>query len=513
MAARLPDYNESINFPGNATSSLPDRRMLQELTVNSLIKIDKSDFSSLLLRHLPEPVSAPRLAGKGSDFGPVSEKPQYRPEHRQPQSQVAEARVSSDSGSNPRQRVESAQERQSGDSLPVGARQDEQTPTAPDPAGDHIPAEEPSAKAESAGDQNDLAVAEGHHHRGENATLSDLANLPARSGAGLTDNEAAGSEALPEDGALTTEEAAQQHSGVAAQVLTPGVDGAGPALSASAAEALAKPAPGITTDRAAAGLVLPVTPAGAGEQLSDEESLAGIQRVLSAQLNGSGSEPVKAEDPQVTQQFKELNGNIAGLQSATFAKTIVKEPSLLEQSATQRLSSAMVEVRDKPGLVLTTANALRPMATVNTPSSPYVTNIPAQVQTPEWQQGVVKKLTWFVSEKIQSAKIHLNPPELGPVDVKIQVNRDQAQVQIQSPHAVVRDLLEGTAIRLRELLANQGMDLTGFNVGTQEEQSGQKESSHQHAQPADQGVGVTLDSETGVSILNQGPDQIVDYYV
>lgn len=93
--------------------------------------------------------------------------------------------------------------------------------------------------------------------------------------------------------------------------------------------------------------------------------------------------------------------------------------------------------------------------------------VPVPVQGPEWGQLVSQRISWLAGNGFRGAELHLNPPELGPVEVKISVTQDQASVHFTSAHAQVRDALELSANRLREMMESHGLDLTDVNVSDQ----------------------------------------------
>lgn len=139
----------------------------------------------------------------------------------------------------------------------------------------------------------------------------------------------------------------------------------------------------------------------------------------------------------------------------------------------------------------------------------------AQVATsfhsPNWGQAVSQKVVWLAQQGIKSAEIRLDPPDLGPLHVKVTVNNDQAQVSFTSHQAVVREALDQSAHRLREMLAEQGM--TQVDVGVSDEQSqqlanqngeGGGEGKQNHAAQGDdelEGAAVTV-SEVGVGLID-----------
>ncbi len=82
-------------------------------------------------------------------------------------------------------------------------------------------------------------------------------------------------------------------------------------------------------------------------------------------------------------------------------------------------------------------------------------------------EAVVDRVMWLSSQNLKSAEIQLDPAELGRLEVRINLQSDQAQVTFASPHAAVREALEGQLHRLRELFAQQGMNQLDVNVSDQ----------------------------------------------
>ncbi|MDH4553586.1 flagellar hook-length control protein FliK [Pseudomonas sp. BN417] len=84
-----------------------------------------------------------------------------------------------------------------------------------------------------------------------------------------------------------------------------------------------------------------------------------------------------------------------------------------------------------------------------------------------WSEAVVDRVMWLSSQNLKSAEIQLDPQELGRLEVRVHMTQDQTQVTFASPHANVRDALEGQMHRLRELFAQQGMNQLDVNVSDQ----------------------------------------------
>jgi flagellar hook-length control protein FliK len=151
---------------------------------------------------------------------------------------------------------------------------------------------------------------------------------------------------------------------------------------------------------------------------------------------------------------------------------------------------------------------------------PLVPGQPVQVNHPGMSEAVVDKVMWLSSQNLKSAEIQLDPAELGRMEVRIELNKDQAaQVTFISANASVRDQLEGQVHRLRELFAQQGMNQLDVNVSDQSMARGSQgggEDGRRHG--GGRGMGGSGDDEvlTGVSELrgqsSAAPRGLVDYY-
>lgn len=104
------------------------------------------------------------------------------------------------------------------------------------------------------------------------------------------------------------------------------------------------------------------------------------------------------------------------------------------------------------------------------------TAVPAvdtQMQAPlnmgngNWDKDLGNRIRWQVGGGQQTAEIKLSPPHLGALEIRVSVSNDQTHVQLVSHHAVVRDVMEANLPRLREMLAEQGMNQVNVNVSDQ----------------------------------------------
>ena len=93
------------------------------------------------------------------------------------------------------------------------------------------------------------------------------------------------------------------------------------------------------------------------------------------------------------------------------------------------------------------------------------TNIPTHLRESSWSQHFGEKIVWLAKNDQQSAQININPPELGPVQITLNLSGDQAKVTFASPHAEVRQAIENSLPQLKEMLSSAGINLGQSNVG------------------------------------------------
>jgi flagellar hook-length control protein FliK len=86
------------------------------------------------------------------------------------------------------------------------------------------------------------------------------------------------------------------------------------------------------------------------------------------------------------------------------------------------------------------------------------------LRTPNWQEAFASRVQWLVGSNAGEARITLNPPELGAVDVKVSLVDDKTYVQLTTATAAARDELSQSLPRLRELFAASGLELGGASV-------------------------------------------------
>lgn len=218
----------------------------------------------------------------------------------------------------------------------------------------------------------------------------------------------------------------------------------------------------------------------AGENAAQGE-ISLLKTAASAQLSGLVKEGGGTESGQELHKAAELAGD--GKQLPRLAlEPSVPEMEIKPENSEQR-------VTEKPQMdfsaMLDQAQTGNPNATAQTNSASNAQTANAsrdltlspKVGAPEWGNALGEKVTWMANQGgrgSQVAELHLNPPNLGPLEVRLTVNNDQATAMFVSHHPAVRDAIETALPRLREMLADNGIMLGNTSVGAESFQQQQQ---------------------------------------
>lgn len=224
-----------------------------------------------------------------------------------------------------------------------------------------------------------------------------------------------------------------------------------------------------------------------------------VSNTLSARLETTAPE-LTAETPATdTSQIVKDKG-IGSDTSTSFAdhldlKSEKNEPLKLQTSAQQDVSpktnvsaDKMERSIDQLALSLRKDEAMSPVnvqqappqqqlnATQNATLTGAVSanQISPPLNSSAWDKAVGQKVIWMVGASMQSAELTLNPPDLGPLQIVLNVTNDQANATFISAHPDVREALEASLPKLRQMMDDAGVQLSGFSVNAEASNQGQQ---------------------------------------
>jgi flagellar hook-length control protein FliK len=226
------------------------------------------------------------------------------------------------------------------------------------------------------------------------------------------------------------------------------------------------------------------------------------------------------------------------VQEGVVAKLNTADKPMLEMSAPQKFESALelsqqflqkVTAGDK---VVDTGFNQRMESLSAVASQTQSLSVPTQVQktvsdaqnfmmpqhakfnTPAWSNALGERAIMISAQNARVAEIRLDPPELGSLKVRVNINQDQVSLNFTSPHAHVRDAVEQSMPRLREMFAEQGLALQDSSVSDQSSDQQKREAFAEQSADGDTQYGGRAGADDGQvdDVQNGKPVSLVDYY-
>jgi flagellar hook-length control protein FliK len=138
-------------------------------------------------------------------------------------------------------------------------------------------------------------------------------------------------------------------------------------------------------------------------------------------------------------------------------------------------------------------------------------NVTARVDSPAFGQAVADRVSLMVDSNLTSAKLQVNPPALGPVEVRIALQAGHAQVWLMSHSAVTRDALESSSPKLKEMLGQQGFSQVSVDISQRSFQDRAPPSRGYEATAPDGGTAVSAANATAIPAV-RAASSLLDAY-
>lgn len=107
--------------------------------------------------------------------------------------------------------------------------------------------------------------------------------------------------------------------------------------------------------------------------------------------------------------------------------------------------------------------------------------IKSHITEEKWSSDIGDSLQWMTNNHIKSAKLLLNPRELGSIEAYIKIVDNKAEITLMSEHAMVRGALEQSMPQLKEMFSTNDLNLSKVMIADQ-----QSPSNHSNHQPNEQ---------------------------
>ncbi|PMG26403.1 flagellar hook-length control protein FliK [Vibrio splendidus] len=202
------------------------------------------------------------------------------------------------------------------------------------------------------------------------------------------------------------------------------------------------------------------------------------QQAAAQQLQQGNAAPMQQQaalDPSLTAQSLAMNATAAATKASS-TDALLKAGAGAAALSGLGKAGAKEDSKDST-LAQQIASAAGAQGTATAGSAPTRAEIQAAQQAPLQltkelaNEQVAEKVQMMMSKNLKNLDIRLDPPELGQMKIRMTMNNDVANVHFTVSNQQARDVIEQTLPRLREMLAQQGLQLADSSV--QQQSSGQ----------------------------------------
>ena len=248
-----------------------------------------------------------------------------------------------------------------------------------------------------------------------------------------------------------------------------------------------------------------------GPQIQVPKALNG----LTGGVVGNGEAPITLTLSPETEGEPELKAQI---QTVASEKTLLGPSQKVLTAALMQAEPDLLKAVKLTDSKASTSSALDPSSSITGAGTNVTSALNSRMQPltvpvsqPHWAQATGERVLWMVTQKLQTAEIQLDPPELGPLQVKVSVQHDQVSITFVSHSPQVRDALDQHALRLREMFEGQGLDLVDVDVSDQSFQQGQDQSDQRSPRTGNSQDG---DAASDAQVMTSNvSSQLVDAFV
>lgn len=132
-----------------------------------------------------------------------------------------------------------------------------------------------------------------------------------------------------------------------------------------------------------------------------------------------------------------------------------------------------INLRDLTGSLLN-QNLMSFSSTLDLSANNSFLNQPTyQINTPTsnslWGSHLQNQIRWFIGNNINRAEIFLTPPEFGKIFIRIDQKNDSVNLTISAQNNLLKDQLESSITKLKDLFEKQGLELVDVHISNEED--------------------------------------------
>lgn len=184
---------------------------------------------------------------------------------------------------------------------------------------------------------------------------------------------------------------------------------------------------------------------------------------FSQDISGASIEPPELENRMQAAEMTVVSSPIEHEDAPDLSGLLEQPENIDDMSKEQAIPST-----DKPFGIESQASTTVTETRVDTSrsvSGEYTLQAP--VQSDEWGDEFNQRILWLGQQKIDKALLQLHPIDLGPIQIQIHMQDNQAHMQIQVNDAQVQQRIQDSLPELKALLEMQGLGLGQTSIDRQ----------------------------------------------
>ena len=217
-----------------------------------------------------------------------------------------------------------------------------------------------------------------------------------------------------------------------------------------------------------------------------------------------GHEPGISLKAMVTEALQQADVNVTPALSQNIDQQLSQINTLLNAANTTSFAAQQAAQMATPDIAIAENTQVRAESGSATRQAEGLSQ-PVNIHQPDGQKQLTEKIRWMVNSRNMMAEIRLDPPEMGSMQVRVNVQGDAASVSfiVQSPQA--REALAQAEPRLKDMLAQQGIELGESSVRQQSQEQGQGQSDSQSQSRGGLGGQTAghIDADEGTQVIDQ----------
>jgi flagellar hook-length control protein FliK len=183
---------------------------------------------------------------------------------------------------------------------------------------------------------------------------------------------------------------------------------------------------------------------------TDSES---VQMNLSTKSEGQSVAMPEMTDPEAVELAEEFKSE--------------PETKVRQQVSADKIVSVEIDQNDQVKTIrpVLSQSAINTTTAVDNVSRTAEQSVQTPVNHARWGNELAQRISVMIAaDGPQAARIQLNPANLGPLTVRLQLDDNQATINFVTQHHSVKEAIEASLPRLRDMMQEQGMNLVDVGV-------------------------------------------------